>query len=181
MTYTAEEQRVRYYANLEENRRKHREYARKYAEKYNERRRQLRAQDPEKARERDRARNRKPDQAARMRAAHGRWIKDDYAAMWEAQGGRCYLCGEEMIPDEEKIDIDHDHSCCGRCKSCRTCRRGLTHHRCNVVIGWVYDNPAILRRMADALEAAQLAFRQRLGASGAGEQLTLTDGTNPAV
>lgn len=172
MTYTAEEQRARYYANLEENRRKHREYARKNREKYNAMRRERRAQDPEKARERDRQRNRKPDPAAQSRSAHGRWIEEDRATMWEAQDGLCYLCGEEMIPDKEKIDIDHDHSCCPKGKSCRTCRRGLTHHHCNVVIGWVHENPAVLRHMADALEAARLAFRQRLAASGS-EQLPL--------
>ncbi len=48
-----------------------------------------------------------------------------------------------------------------------------------MAIGIADESPDQLRRMADALEAAQLAFRQRLAASG--EQLTLDDGTNPAA
>ena len=171
MTYTAEQQRERYYANLEENRRKHREYARKNRDKYNEKRRQQRAADPEKARERDRARNRKPNPAASARGMHGPWIEEDKAVLWASQDGRCYLCGGEMIPGKE--DIDHDHSCCPKGRSCRTCRRGLAHHRCNVIIGWALDDPARLRRIADSLEAAQQAFKQRQAASGAAEHLTL--------
>jgi hypothetical protein len=94
--------------------------------------------------------------------------------MWQAQNGCCYLCGEELDPKTEAVHLDHDHSCCPPIRSCRTCRRGLTHRRCNVAIGLAGDDPARLRRMADALEAAQLAFRQRQATSGAGEQLTLT-------
>lgn len=174
MSYTAEQQRERYYANLEENRRKAREYVRKNREKVNEQRRALRARDGDRIREYDRNHKRKRDAASRARDKHGRWVEEDRAAMWREQDGRCYLCGEEMNPGKEKIDIDHDHSCCTAKKSCRTCRRGLTHHHCNVVIGWVYEDPERLRYMADALEAAQLAFRQRQAAIGQ-EQLTLSD------
>jgi hypothetical protein len=175
MTYTAAQQRERYYANLEENRRKHREYARANSEKYNAARRQRRAEDGDKIREYERTHKKKRDAASRSRDAHGRSIDEDRAVMWQAQGGRCYLCGEEMNPDKEKIDIDHDHSCCRRGKSCRICRRGLTHHHCNVVIGWVYENPAMLRYMADALEAAQREFKQRRDAQGQ-EQFALLYG-----
>jgi Recombination endonuclease VII len=171
VTYTAAEQKVRYYANLEENRRKHREYARKNSDKYNAARREQRAADPEKARARDRARNRKPNPAASARGMHGPWIEEDKAAMWASQDGQCYLCGEPMIPGKE--DVDHDHACCPKGKSCRICRRGLAHHRCNVVIGWAQDDPARLRRIAASLEAAQQAFKQRQAASGSGEQFTL--------
>lgn len=107
------------------------------------------------------------------RNQHGRWIKEDRAAMWAAQDGKCYLCGKPM-DDPRRVRIDHDHSCCAPNTSCRTCRRGLVHHRCNIAIGYADDDPALLRRMADALEAAQMAFGQRRAATGAGEQLTLS-------
>lgn len=173
MTYTAEQQKERYYANLEENRRKAREYARKNRDRLNELRRQRRAEDGDGIREYERTHRRKREPAERFRDAHGCWIEEDRAAMWEAQDGQCYLCGKRMDPGKEKIDIDHDHSCCPKGRSCRTCRRGLAHHRCNVVIGWAYEDPMMLRRMADALEAAQLAFRQRRAVSGQ-EQLALS-------
>jgi hypothetical protein len=73
------------------------------------------------------------------------------------------------------IRVDHDHSCCPQNTSCRTCRRGLVHHRCNITIGYAGDDPAFLRRIANALETAQLAFRERHAAKGIGEQLTLSD------
>ena len=57
----------------------------------------------------------------------------------------------------------------------RYCRRGLVHNLCNVAVGFASDDPARLRFMADALEAAQLAVGQRKLAS-AGEQLVLLDG-----
>lgn len=94
------------------------------------------------------------------RSQHGPWIKEDRAAMWEAQDGKCYLCGEPL-DDPRRVRIDHDHSCCPPNRSCRLCRRGLVHHRCNIAIGYADDDPATLRRMAGALEAAQAAFRQR--------------------
>jgi hypothetical protein len=175
VTYTAEQQRERYYANLEENRRKAREYARKNREKIREQQRANRAANLERERARDRARNptRKRDRAGQARDRHGPWAAEDWSAMWDAQGGKCYLCGEEMLPEQEKIDVDHDHSCCRQGRSCRMCRRGLAHHSCNCAVGYAGDSPDRLRHMAAALEAAQLAFRQRRAASGAGEQVTL--------
>lgn len=108
------------------------------------------------------------------RNQHGRWIKEDRAAMWEAQDGNCYLCSEPM-DDPHRVRIDHDHSCCAPNSSCRICRRGLAHHRCNIAIGMADDDPDRLRRLADALETAQSAFRQRRAATGGGKQLTLSD------
>jgi len=140
-----------------------REYHRKYQPAW-------RALNRDKIRRQERARRAKNP----GRDMHGRWIKEDRAAMWEAQDGRCYLCGDEMSASE-KIDIDHDHSCCPQNRSCWTCRRGLAHHRCNVLIGYAGDDPALLRRIASALEAAQIAFKQRQRGQWHQEQLSLSD------
>jgi len=86
---------------------------------------------------------------------HGASIVEDYARMWQEQDGCCYLCGAELA--ERKVHIDHDHACCPRGHSCRACRRGLTCGQCNQLIGLADDDPARLRRIADALEMAQLA------------------------
>jgi hypothetical protein len=122
-----------------------------------------------------RRRAREGYQPGRHRDAGLKWRHgvrpEDYAAMWQAQDGRCYLCGDEMT-DSQKVVIDHDHSCCGPHKSCRICRRGLAHDQCNVTIGYAGESPERLRRMADELEAAQLAFWQRHAAGG---QLTLPE------
>jgi hypothetical protein len=174
MTYTAEEQRERYYANLEENRRKHREYARANRDKYNAARRKRRAENPEEVRAYEREQKRaRPRPGVRRMGNHDDWTPEADAVMRQAQNDACYLCGGEL--GSEKIDIDHDHSCCPQGKSCRVCRRGLAHHRCNVIIGWAGDDPGMLRHIADALEAAQSAFAGRLAAAqDKGEQLCLS-------
>jgi hypothetical protein len=95
----------------------------------------------------------------RFRANHGLW-PEQLAELWDAQGGLCYLCGEELT--EERVAVDHDHSCCPEDHSCQYCRRGLTHANCNAAIGFAGDDPARLHVMAEALEAAQLAVRERM-------------------
>jgi hypothetical protein len=114
--------------------------------------------------QRYRAQNREQDNAYRLNRRHGFLTGDEKAVMWQAQGGRCYLCGHKMILGREHID--HDHSCCPKDRSCAVCRRGLACKECNVAIGHAGDDPERLRRMADALEAAKLAFSARKAASG---------------
>lgn len=73
-----------------------------------------------------------------------------------AQNGSCYLCGDPL--DEEKargVHVDHDHACCDSEKSCGRCVRGLTCDPCNRGLGHFRDDPNRMRRVADALEAAQ--------------------------
>ncbi len=127
----------------------------------------------EKNREKERTQARARRALQPLRNQHGPWAEEDRATLLAAQGGRCYLCGEEMTQKSERID--HDHSCCPKNQSCRICRRGVAHHGCNILIGLAGDDPAALRRIADALEAAQLAFTQRKTAANknTGEQLAL--------
>lgn len=121
-------------------------------------------------------RNRQKRLSDRLWVFHG-MRSADWAALWDAQEGRCYLCGDAMSaeqrlgPGSALVIVDHDHSCCPDWHSCRICRRGLAHSNCNVAIGMANDDPAQLRRMADALEAAQLAVEQRR--TKAAEQLAL--------
>ena len=144
--------------------RKHREQNR---DKLNAQKRARRAADPVKAREQDRA-----DRAKRPWRQHKQFSDGDYAAMWQAQEGRCYLCGEQLDP--KSVKVDHDYSCCPRNASCPICRRGLVHHLCNIMIGQAGEDPARLRRIADALDAAQQMVAQRK-AIAAEKQLTLSD------
>jgi hypothetical protein len=67
----------------------------------------------------------------------------------------CALCGE---PFNEKIRaliacIDHDHTCHRVGTSCKKCRRGLIHSKCNLILGHAKDNSELLRKAADYLEA----------------------------
>lgn len=84
---------------------------------------------------------------------------DQWSAIYEIQGGCCYLCGDQLDP--EKAHVDHDHRCCPRNQSCPNCRRGLACGPCNTAIGLAQDDPARLRRMAEQLEIAQKRFSDR--------------------
>ncbi len=87
---------------------------------------------------------------------------EDWAAFWASQDGRCYLCGEPMAKGGKTgAHVDHDHSHCGDWASCKVCQRGLACMDCNMAIGHAHDDPARLRRMADALEAAQAEVERR--------------------
>lgn len=104
-------------------------------------------------------RNRERLKADGTRNRHGIYPAD-WQAMWDAQEGRCYLCGEVLTTDDAQVD--HDHACCGPNRSCPVCRRGLAHRLCNVAVGQAGDDPTRLRRMADALEVAKATVAERI-------------------
>lgn len=133
--------------------------------------RALRARNPERTREQSREYNRRYYTAERRmrqyeqmrvwRMLHKHGLRpEDWAAMWDAQAGLCYLCGEALTASTAVVD--HDHSCCEAERSCRTCRRGLAHPNCNSAVGMANDDPVFLRRLADALEHAQAEVAARM-------------------
>jgi predicted nucleic acid-binding Zn ribbon protein len=90
-----------------------------------------------------------------------------FKSLWEAQDGKCYLCGDPLQPDAYRaIHLDHDHSCCKLGRSCAICRRGLACKPCNVLIGHAHDDPVRLHRIADNLEKANAAVAQRMAEAG---------------
>ena len=92
----------------------------------------------------------------RLSKFHG-MTPDDYAALLAAQDGRCYLCTEPFRAEEKgAVHIEHDHRCCPSGYSCERCRRGLACRRCNMLVGKVLDDPALLRLIAGNLEKAKL-------------------------
>lgn len=97
-----------------------------------------------------------------MSARHDGMTPGELAQRREAQRGLCYLCGGPLPDDTYFLAIDHDHRCCPPKKSCVLCRRGLTCHSCNVLIGHAQDDPDRLRRIADNLAAAIAAATPRI-------------------
>ena len=161
----------------EERRARQREASRRWREKNPEKirvaRRAWREQNPtyhrkwneknrEKRREQNRARRSADPERARFHAAwvNHRMHPEDWAALWDAQNGLCYLCGEPMDP--QRVHVDHDYTCCHYGKSCQFCRRGLTHPVCNQLVGLGGDDPDRLRRIADALEQARARVAERM-------------------
>jgi hypothetical protein len=66
----------------------------------------------------------------------------------------CSLCGEPFDESVRELIacIDHNHKCCPVGKSCKACRRGLIHSRCNLILGHSKDNSELLRKAAVYLE-----------------------------
>ena len=102
--------------------------------------------DPVARRERYRLyhRSRKLKRDHEQRLESFRLTQAQFDAMLERQGGACALCGGHNRRDRE-LAIDHDHQT-GHV-------RGLLCDRCNLVLGWCYDDPAFLRRVAIYVEA----------------------------
>ena len=89
---------------------------------------------------------------------HGSEAARWFAQIWDAQEGRCWLCGREMLleshhPETGVIDHNHKIGCHPRKgKSCEDCRRGIACDRCNRLIGMVDDDAELLRVIANRLE-----------------------------
>lgn len=62
--------------------------------------------------------------------------------LYLAQGGKCLVCGKDLDRD---INVDHCHE--------TGAIRGLLHRRCNSLLGHAKDDPAVLRRAVEYLEA----------------------------
>ena len=82
---------------------------------------------------------------------HGQYVEkvygitgEQYWALHEAQGGRCYIC-QRASGKTRRLAVDHDHaSGYVRGLLCKPCNRD--------VIGHLRDSPAALRRGAEYLE-----------------------------
>lgn len=69
---------------------------------------------------------------------------ETYAAMWDAQGGLCAICGSPETVEHRRgesrggtrqLAIDHNHACCRKGKACERCRRDLLCFSCNTGLG----------------------------------------------
>lgn len=84
---------------------------------------------------------------AHLRRSYG-IAQADYDAMLAAQGGGCAICGktaEQQKRYTNYLHVDHCHAT-GRV-------RGLLCDQHNLLLGRFNDDPALLRKAADYLEA----------------------------
>lgn len=86
---------------------------------------------------------------------------EDWDRMLRNQSGRCYLCERPLQGGRTDIHIDHDHHCCPGRRSCGKCIRGLACQTCNQGVGQFGDDPQLMRKVADNLEAANSRLRER--------------------
>lgn len=96
---------------------------------------------------------------AASQRAHGRRVENvygitdvEYWALYEAQGGRCYIC-QRATGARRRLAVDHDHTCTAGHDpevGCRSCIRCLACKTCNSVVLGRYSEDA-LRRAIDVL------------------------------
>jgi len=87
---------------------------------------------------------------------------EDFAELWKAQDGRCYLCERDLPRERKQVHVDHDHTCCPPRNSCDKCRRGLACQGCNTAIGYANDDPDRMEIMAANLRRVKAETRQRI-------------------
>lgn len=67
---------------------------------------------------------------------------EEYNGLLQRQGGACAICG--VLPISRSLAVDHDHA---------TKRiRGLLCTKCNIALGYMNDDPEVLRKAASYLE-----------------------------
>lgn len=72
---------------------------------------------------------------------------EQYWALYEAQGGVCYICGRATGTRKKRLPVDHDHRCCPELPACGKCVRGLLCGPCNQgVLGHLRNDPEALKR-----------------------------------
>jgi hypothetical protein len=119
-----------------------------------------RAADPEAARAKARGYNQKNGRRYHIKSKFGITL-DDWDRLLVGQSGRCYLCEKPLGAGRTDIHIDHDHACCPGRKSCGKCIRGLACQKCNQGVGQFGDDPQLMRKVADNLEAANRRLREQ--------------------
>lgn len=87
---------------------------------------------------------------AQKRASHGRWILktygltlEQYEALYEAQGGVCYIC-RRATGKTRRLAVDHDHA--------TGYVRGLLCKPCNSVLAHIRDDLLTAYRVVEYLE-----------------------------
>ena len=61
--------------------------------------------------------------------------KEEYDKMLSLYNGKCHSCKER-----EATNIDHDHNCCDKARSCGKCVRGVLCNQCNTALGLLGDS-----------------------------------------
>lgn len=73
--------------------------------------------------------------------------------MFEAQDGRCAICQTQGSYERgSRLHVDHDHQCCPGTESCGSCIRALLCDVCNRGLGYLHDDPVVLRAAAVYIE-----------------------------
>ena len=83
------------------------------------------------------------NKAATLKLRYG-LTYEEWEKMRETEGHKCMACGITEKEIGRVLDVDHCHTS-GKA-------RGVLCNKCNTALGHAYDNPKILRALADYIE-----------------------------
>lgn len=99
---------------------------------------------------------------AASQATHGKRVEatygitgEDYWALYEFQGGRCYICRWAQ-GKSKRLTVDHDHKCTvghDPKTGCPECVRGLLCVFCNRLLGFARDSVEFFQRCIEYLQS----------------------------
>lgn len=92
----------------------------------------------------------KKRKSQKMLHQHG-LTSDAWDALFESQGRACAVCRRTEPGSDKGWHTDHDHECCPGKRSCGKCIRGILCPGCNVGIGHLRNDCAILAAACDYL------------------------------
>lgn len=133
--------RIYYLAHREKKIQKAQEYVAKNRTKTDAYQKEYRDNHKEQTKLYDRERVKKK---SRLKMIYGITL-GDWEKMFDAQEGRCVICGKHQNELSKGLVIDHDHIT-GKV-------RGLLCHLCNIGIGSLQDDPALLKNAISYLES----------------------------
>lgn len=116
--------------------------------KAREQMRQRRLDAPDRVKEiRNRSYHKTKDKGVRKRRLNDAYgiTPEHWDSTFEKQGRCCAICSSE-VPNGKNWHTDHNHE--------TKLFRGILCGKCNVAIGMANDNPSLLRKMANYLEAS---------------------------
>ena len=77
---------------------------------------------------------------------------EQFDGLLDSQGQACAVCLVTEPNGKGYWHVDHDHRCCPSERSCGRCVRGILCMRCNMALGSLGDDVAILRRAVEYLD-----------------------------
>lgn len=147
MPYKNKELAKQYYLR---NKEKRDEYSRNYrrinAKSLSEKTKKWQQENPEKYKEKNKrwnANNKEKKKSIIMKNEYGITL-EEYNLMFEAQGGKCKICGVHQTQIKKPLHIDHCHS--------KLHVRGLLCQHCNSGLGFFRDNIEVMQLAIKYLE-----------------------------
>ena len=73
--------------------------------------------------------------------------EEKYIEMFCLYEGKCHACKINFA-----TNIDHDHKCCNKPRSCGKCVRGLLCHQCNSALGLLGDDRQKIKKLLEYIK-----------------------------